>query len=48
MQHAYREMCSPGEVLEGDHMEIEGDKLYRGQGIRTLEKEYRATKKDRG
>ena len=29
-------------------MEIEGDKLCRGQGIRTLEKEYRATKKDRG
>ena len=29
-------------------MKIEGDKLCRGQRIRTLEEEYRATKKDRG
>jgi len=41
-------MHSQGEVLEGDHIEVEGDKLYRGPGVRTLEEEHRATKGNRG
>jgi len=48
MQYAYREMHSPEEVLERDHMEVERDKLYEEQGVRTLEEEHRATKENRG
>jgi len=40
-------MYSLGEVLGKDHMEEEGDRLYRGQGIRTLEKEHRTIGEDR-
>jgi len=41
MWHTHREMRSPGEVLEGDHIEVEGDKSCGGQEVRTLEKEHR-------
>ena len=48
MQYAYRKMHSPGEVLERDHMEVERDKLYEEQGVRTLEEEHRTIRGDRG
>jgi len=48
MWPAHREICSPGEALGGDYMEEEGDRLYRGQGVRTLEEEHRTIRGDRG
>jgi len=30
-------MHSPREVLEENYIEVEGNKLYKGQGVRTLE-----------
>jgi len=41
-------MYSLGEVLGEDHIEEEEIRLYRGQGIRTLEENYRTTKENRG
>jgi len=40
-------MHSPGKVLEGDYMEVEGDKSCGEQEVRTLEEEHRATEVDR-
>jgi len=34
-------MCSIGENLVKDHMEIEKDKLYKGLEVRTLEENTR-------
>jgi len=48
MWYAYREMHSHGEVLEEGHMKAEGDKSCRGQNVKTIEKEYKVTKGDRG
>ena len=41
-------MHSPGETLGEDHIEVEGDKLCRGQKIKTLEGECRTTGENRG
>jgi len=41
-------MYSLGEVLGEDHIEKEEIRLCRGQGIRTLEENYRTTKENRG
>jgi len=41
-------MHSLRKALEEDYIEEKKDRLYRGQGARTLEKEYRLIGKDRG
>jgi len=41
-------MCSLGKALEKDHMEEEKNRLYKEQGVRTLEEEYKTTKEDKG
>jgi len=48
MWYTYRKMYSLGEVLGEDHIEEEEIRLCRGQGIRTLEENYRTTKENRG
>jgi len=41
-------MHSPVEALEKGCMKVEGDKLCRGQIVRTLEREHRTTGENRG
>jgi len=40
-------MHSLGKTFGKDCMEVEGDKLCKGQIVRTLKEEYRTTKKNR-
>jgi len=44
----HREMYSIGGALGKDHIEVKGDKLYREQVVRTLEREHRITRENRG
>jgi len=41
-------MYSIGGALGKDHIEVKGDKLYREQVVRTLEREHRITRENRG
>jgi len=41
-------MHSLGEALERGYIEEEEDRLYREQGVRTLEEEHKTTGGDRG
>ena len=40
-------MHSPGEASVEDHIEEEGDRSYRGQEVKTLEKEHKTIEEDR-
>jgi len=41
-------MYSPVEALEKGYMKVEGDKLCRGQVVRTLERKHKTTGENRG
>jgi len=41
-------MCSLEGTIEKNHIEVERDKLCRGQVVRTLKEKHRTTEENRG
>ena len=48
MQYAHRKIRSLEKALVEDHIEEEKNRSYRGQKVKTLEKEYKTIEKNRG
>ena len=48
MQYAHKKICSLEKALVEDHIEEEKNRSYRGQEVKTLEKEHKTIEKNRG